>query len=163
MLPGPKNLPKLEKAEPKDFHAFHTQFKHYIRDYNFSLEQEALHLLLALSKNISDDLLRSFPEYQTMAADQILNAWHRRICPSSVRDIAVAELSRLEQSMNEGNQNYLERAKTIYIDAQPIGSTPNPNTDANFIQIVVNGIKNSNLCSVVQSKRSQTFDKLQND
>ena len=95
--------------------------KHYARVYNFSPEQEALHLLLALSQNISDDLLRSVPDYQNMTADQILDAWHRRICPSSVRDIAVAELSRLEQGMNEDNRAYLERAENIYIDAQAVG------------------------------------------
>ena len=58
---------------------------------------------LPLSQNIFNDLLRSVPEYQTITADQILNAWHKRICLSSVRDIVVAELSRLEQRKNEGN------------------------------------------------------------
>ena len=94
---------------------------------------EALHISLALYQNISNEMLRCVPNYPNMTADQMFDAWHRRICQSSVRDIAVAALSRLEQKMNEDNQAYLERAETLYIDAQAPESDPDPNTDANFI------------------------------
>ena len=98
-----------------------------------------------------------------MTADQIFDAWHRRICPGSVRDIAVAALSRLEQKLNEDKRAYLEKAETFYMDSQAVDSDSDPDTDANFIQLVTNGIKDSNIRSVVHAKRSKTIDELRDN
>ena len=98
-----------------------------------------------------------------MTADQIFDAWHRRICPGSVRDIAVAALSRLEQKLNKDNRAYLERAETLYMNSQSASSDSDPNTDAHFIQLVTNGIKDSNIRSVVHAKRSKTIDELRDN
>ena len=101
-LSGLQGSPRLEKAEAKFFRAFRTQLRHNAQVCNWTPEMEALHLPLALSQNIYDEMLRCVPNYRNMTADQIFHAWHRRICPSSVRDIAVAALSR---------------AETLYMDA----------------------------------------------
>ena len=55
---GLQGLPKLDKLEPKIFRAFRTQFKHFAAVSNWSPDQEALHLRLALPQNISNEMMR---------------------------------------------------------------------------------------------------------
>ena len=81
----------------------------------------------------------------------------------SVRDIAVSQLSKLQQQLNEENRVYLDRAESLYMDSQDPNSDPNPNTDSNFIQIVINGIKDANIRRIVRDKRSKTFNDLRDN
>ena len=160
---GLQNLPKLEKIDPKLFRAFRTQFKHYSAIANWTPDQEALHLPLALSQSISQELLRCVPHFRTMTTDEIFQAWAERICPTSVRDVAISQLSKLQQKMSEENSAYLNRAENLYIDSQDPESNPDPNTDTNFIQLVTNGIKDFTIRRLVRDKRSKTFNELRDN
>ena len=160
---GLQNLPKLEKIDPKLFRAFRTQFKHYSAIANWTPDQEALHLPLALSQSISQELLRCVPHFRTMTTDEIFQAWSERICPTSVRDVAVSQLSKLQQKMSEENSAYLNRAENLYIDSQDPESNPDPNTDTNFIQLVTNGIRDFTIRRLVRDKRSKTFNELRDN
>ena len=160
---GLQNLPKLEKIDPKLFRAFRTQFKHYSAIANWTPDQEALHLPLALNQSISQELLRCVPHFRTMTTDEIFQAWSERICPTSVRDVAVSQLSKLQQKMSEENSAYLNRAENLYIDSQDPESNPDPNTDTNFIQLVTNGIKDFTIRRLVRDKRSKTFNELRDN
>ena len=160
---GLQGLPKLDKLEPKNFRAFRTQFKHFALLSNWTPNQEAMHLPLALSQNISGEMMRCVPRYREMTADEILDSWNQRICPTSVRDIAVSQLSKLQQQLNEENRAYLDRAESLYMDSQDPSTDPDPNTDSNFIQIVTNGIKDANIRRIVRDKRSQTFNDLRDN
>ena len=160
---GLQNLPKLEKIDPKLFRAFRTQFRHYAAIANWTPEQEALHLPLALSQSISQELLRCVPHYKTMTTNEIFQAWSERICPTSVRDVAVSQLSQLRQKMSEENSAYLNRAENLYIDSQDPESNPDPNSDTNFIQLVTNGIKDFTIRRLVRDKRSKTFNELRDN
>ena len=73
-----------------------------------------------------------------MLADEILETWNQRICLTSVRDIAVSQLSKLQQKLNEENRVYLDRAESLYMDSQDPNTDLDPNNDANFIQLVTN-------------------------
>ena len=156
-------MPKLDKLEPKLFRAFRTQFKYFAAIHNWTPKQEALHLPLALFPKISNEMLRCVPHFQTMSSNEIFEAWNQRIFPTSVRDIAVAQLSKLQQKLNEDNTAYLDRAETLYMDSQDPESNPDPNTDSNFIQMVTNGIKDANIRKVVRDKRSKTFNDLRDN
>ena len=160
---GLQNLPKLEKIDPKLFRAFRTQFKHYSAIANWTPDQEALHLPLALNQSISQELLRCVPHFRTMTTDEIFQAWSERICPTSVRDVAISQLSKLQQKMSEENSAYLNRAENLYIDSQDPESNPDPNTDTNFIQLVTNGIKDFTIRRLVRDKRSKTFNELRDN
>jgi len=160
---GLQNLPKLEKIDPKLFRAFRTQFKHYSAIANWTPDQEALHLPLALSQSISQELLRCVPHFRTMTTDEIFQAWAERICPTSVRDVAISQLSKLQQKMSEENSAYLNRAENLYIDSQDPESNPDPNTDTNFIQLVTNGIRDFTIRRLVRDKRSKTFNELRDN
>ena len=160
---GLQGLPKLDKLEPKNFCAFRTQFKHFSLISNWTPDQEALHLPLALSQNISSEMMRCIPKYKEMTSDEILEAWNQRICPTSVRDIAVSQLSKLQQLLNEENRMYLDRAESLYMDSQDPSTDPNPNNDSNFIQLVTNGIKDANIRRVVLDKRYKTFNELRDN
>ena len=69
---GLQGLPKLDKLEPKNFRAFCTQFKHFALLSNWTHNQEALHLPLALSQSISGKMMRCIPQYREMTSDEIL-------------------------------------------------------------------------------------------
>ena len=160
---GLQGLPKLDKLEPKNFRAFRTQFKHFALLSNWTPNQEAMHLPLALSQNISGEMMRCIPRHREMTADEILECWYQRICPTSVRDIAIAQMSKLQQQLNEDNRTYLDRAEQLYMDSQDPSTDPNPNTDSSFIQVVTNGIKDANIRRIVRDKRSQTFNDLRDN
>ena len=53
-----QGTPRLEKAAPKFFWVFCTQFKHYAQVCNWSPEIEALHFPLSLSQNISEGVFQ---------------------------------------------------------------------------------------------------------
>ena len=98
-----------------------------------------------------------------MLADEILETWNQRICLTSVRDIAVSQLSKLQQKLNEENRVYLDRAESLYMDSQDPNTDLDPNNDANFIQLVTNGIRDANIPRVVHDKRSKTFNELRDN
>ena len=104
--------------------------------------------------------MRLVPNLQFMTADQMVDVWHRQICPSSVRQLAIMELSKLEPCMKESDRDYLKRAESTYIVAQALDSKSDPNNEANFVTQVVNGIKDSRIRSIVRKEHSQILDLL---
>ena len=97
-----------------------------------------------------DSLYLAGPAARTDLSNRL--TWNQRICPTSVRDFAVAQLSKLQQKLNEDNRAYLDRAETLYMDSQDPESNPDPNTDSNFLQMVTNGIREANIRKVVRDK-----------
>ena len=65
--------------------------------------------------------------------------------------------------MSEDNSTYLNRAENLYMDSQDPESNPDPNTDANFIQLVTNGIKDFTIRRLVRDKWSKTFNELRDN
>ena len=155
---GTAKAPMLKSMDPVQFRAFREMFKTHAKAMSWSEGFQKNQVMLLLDPSIHAPMKLALKDFESLSIKDIFDKWEQRICPESLKSLAVMQLESLKQSLDESHSDFLTRATQLYL--RVYGDTADPELDTTFCQKLINGIRDHRLKDHIRRMKPKTITEL---
>ena len=152
--------PTLDSIDPQRFEEFVFNYTVFAENENWNEHTKKVNALLSLSGKASEHLRLLVTNWRDahITLDHIFDAWTRRVLPQAQVNVAIKNVSTIQQHLDESFDDYLLRGQGMHRFAYSrIPGRAEAETDRDFIVRLTAGLLDRNIKAHVERAQPQTI------